>query len=136
MSPRTSSRYVCQACGAVHARWSGQCTSCGQWNSIEEEIIEQLPGTPKRRQTKQSREIELHDLGGPHDPLGRIQTGLEEFDQVLGGGMVPGSAILIGGDPGIGKSTLLLQTACAIAGAHAVIYLAGEEGIDQIRLRA
>ena len=124
--------YVCQQCGGVHPKWSGQCDHCGAWNSLTEEVQEKTPG-PRNK----GREIPMEGLKGSSKPLPRISTGSPEFDRVLGGGLVPGSATLIGGDPGIGKSTLLLQAACRMAGTGAgVAYFSGEESTDQIRMRA
>ena len=124
--------YVCQQCGGVHPKWSGQCDHCGAWNSLTEEVQEKTPG-PRNK----GREIPMEGLKGSSKPLPRISTGIPEFDRVLGGGLVPGSATLIGGDPGIGKSTLLLQAACRMAGTGAgVAYFSGEESADQIRMRA
>jgi len=124
--------YVCQQCCGVHPKWSGQCDHCGAWNSLTEEVQEKTPG-PRNK----GREIPMEGLKGSSKPLPRISTGIPEFDRVLGGGLVPGSATLIGGDPGIGKSTLLLQAACRMAGTGAgVAYFSGEESTDQIRMRA
>ena len=124
--------YVCQQCGGVHPKCSGQCDHCGAWNSLTEEVQEKTPG-PRNK----GREIPMEGLKGSSKPLPRISTGIPEFDRVLGGGLVPGSATLIGGDPGIGKSTLLLQAACRMAGTGAgVAYFSGEESADQIRMRA
>ena len=124
--------YVCQQCGGVHPKWSGQCDHCGAWNSLTEEVQEKTPGPHNK-----GREIPMEGLKGSSKPLPRISTGIPEFDRVLGGGLVPGSATLIGGDPGIGKSTLLLQAACRMAGTGAgVAYFSGEESTDQIRMRA
>ncbi|MBI4183265.1 MAG: DNA repair protein RadA [Proteobacteria bacterium] len=132
---RKGSRYVCQACGATQPRWAGRCESCGEWNTIvEEPIAETIPRAlgPKAR----GRAIELVGLKGASEPVGRRRSGLGEFDRVCGGGLVPGSAVLVGGDPGIGKSTLLLQVAAALARAGAVVYVSGEEAVDQVRMRA
>ena len=129
--------FVCQACGAVHPRWTGKCDSCGGWNSIVQEAgggaIPKGLGAKKK-----GRAIELSPLDGPSDrTYPRHMTGIKEFDRVMGGGLVPGSAILIGGDPGIGKSTLLLQAVCALAKRQArCVYISGEESVDQVRMRA
>ena len=131
---KSKTSYVCQSCGGVHSKWSGQCDHCNAWNTLTEEIQEQAPGALGR--TK-GRKVELESLKGTAAPQPRISTGIPEFDRVLGGGLVPGSATLIGGDPGIGKSTLLLQTVCTMAanGLKAA-YFSGEESADQIRMRA
>ena len=135
---RPQLRYVCTACGSVSARWTGQCPECGAWNTLQQEAAP--TATPFARR---------HGLKGGGTPIAlapldavvalppRTPTGIAEFDRALGGGLVPGSAILIGGDPGIGKSTLLLQAAGRMARAGAkVAYVSGEEAADQVRLRA
>lgn len=128
--------FICQNCGAVHSRWSGKCDSCGEWNTIAEESLE--AALPKGMGAKKGRAIEFVDLKGERaDRVPRHITGIAEFDRVAGGGLVPGSAILIGGDPGIGKSTLLLQVMCTLAKRGvACAYVSGEEAVDQVRLRA
>ncbi|MBI2233949.1 MAG: DNA repair protein RadA [Micavibrio aeruginosavorus] len=134
---KSRSSFVCQSCGAVSSRWSGKCEACGDWNTIAEEVAE--AATPKGLGAKsKGRALELVDLQGrDHALLPRMMTGINEFDRVTGGGLVPGSALLIGGDPGIGKSTLLLQVVCALGrGKARCIYVSGEEAVDQVRLRA
>ncbi len=139
---KAAPRFVCQSCGTAHVRWSGRCEACGEWNSIVEETgRDSLPGGLGRGQRKAGRPIELLGLEGSEAPLPRRRSGILEFDRVCGGGLVPGSAILVGGDPGIGKSTLLLQVAAALTGPEAdaglaCAYFSGEEAVDQIRLRA
>jgi DNA repair protein RadA/Sms len=130
--------YVCRDCGAAHRKWSGHCETCGAWNSIEEDPGLSAAGPPaKTLGSTKGRSIKLNPLSGSEAPPPRRSSGIAEFDRVLGGGLVPGSAILVGGDPGIGKSTLLLQAAAAFAqGGAATIYVSGEEAIDQIRMRA
>ena len=131
---KSKSIYVCQECGGVHSKWSGQCDHCGAWNSLVEEIEEKAPGVLGR---SKGQKVALEGLKGSAPPLPRISTGIPEFDRVLGGGLVPGSATLIGGDPGIGKSTLLLQTVCTMAkNKLKAAYFSGEESADQIRMRA
>jgi DNA repair protein RadA/Sms len=131
---RPDSRYVCDGCGAWHAKWSGRCDACGEWNSLVEEAA---PKPVPKGLRGAGRPLELVGLRGTTATPPRLATGIEEFDRVLGGGLVAGSAILIGGDPGIGKSTLALQAAAALAQDGAsVAYVSGEESIDQIRLRA
>src|SRR6516225_12406617 len=134
---KISKAYVCQACGAVTARWSGKCTSCGEWNSITEE---QAPsGSPALVAIRggKGRLASFETLAAAPIDAPRLPTGMAELDRVLGGGLVPGSAVLVGGDPGIGKSTLLLQAAASLANAgRRVLYISGEEAIDQVRLRA
>ena len=138
---RATTQHVCQACGAVHPRWAGRCDACGEWNSIAEEATpDSAPVGGKARATKRAgRNIDFVGLDGKKQPLPRHKTGIGEFDRVAGGGLVPGSALLIGGDPGIGKSTLLLQAVAGLtrAGANArCAYISGEESVDQVRIRA
>lgn len=136
MSKKAKALYVCNSCGAVHNKWSGKCDSCGEWNTIAEETAPQ--NIPKGMgSTKTGRIIEFTSLKGSEAPRERIKSGMDELDRVLGGGFVPGSITLIGGDPGIGKSTLLLQAMCALATKnHKCAYISGEEAVDQIRMRA
>jgi len=131
-------RYVCQACGSAYAKWTGRCDSCGEWSSIVEEAPRvQVPGGLQRSARVQARPVDFVELSGPSEPAARRPTGIAEFDRVCGGGLVAGSAVLVGGDPGIGKSTLLLQVAARLGGAGLrAAYVSGEEAIDQIRLRA
>ncbi|MCC5981115.1 MAG: DNA repair protein RadA [Oceanicaulis sp.] len=137
--PRSDAVYVCQSCGAVHAKWAGRCDDCGSWNSLQEETPAAPLGTQAsgpKRSTRRSR-LELVDLGSATDDPPRFETGMAEFDRVAGGGLVPGSAVLVGGDPGIGKSTLLLQAAARLARAgQRAVYISGEEAADQVRRRA
>lgn len=129
--------YVCQSCGAVSSKWSGKCEACGEWNSISEEIV--AAAIPKGMSgARRGHALELVDLKGQsHEKIPRRQAGIAEFDRVTGGGLVPGSALLIGGDPGIGKSTLLLQVVCALGNrGQRCVYVSGEEAVDQVRLRA
>ena len=129
-------RYICAACGSVTHRWQGQCADCGEWNTLAEEAPETV-FSAKHDLSSGGRAIQFEALDAPGEKLGRRGTGLAEFDRALGGGLVPGSAVLMGGDPGIGKSTLLLQAAAQIAcnGANAV-YISGEEAAAQVRMRA
>ena len=131
---RTASSYVCQECGASQPKWSGRCDACGGWNTLVEEIA--ASGPPRGLGGKRGRKIAFSPLDGEIVPVVRRTTGIGEFDRVTGGGLVPGSALLIGGDPGIGKSTLLLQVTAALAGAARAAYISGEEAIDQLKLRA
>ena len=129
-------RYICTECGSVQPRWQGQCADCLQWNTLTEEAPETV-FTAKHHLSGGGRVIAFEALDAPTKPLLRRSTGIAEFDRALGGGIVPGSAILMGGEPGIGKSTLLLQASAQIArtGAKAV-YVSGEEATGQVRLRA
>ena len=132
---KSAARFVCQECGAAFARWTGRCEACGGWNTVVEEAP---PEEPARGLGKggRGRRIELVGLAGAEEPPPRLRSRLEELDRVCGGGLVAGSALLVGGDPGIGKSTLLLQAAAALSSAVACIYVSGEESVDQVRLRA
>jgi DNA repair protein RadA/Sms len=134
---RTKTSYVCQACGAVSARWQGRCESCGEWNTISEEIVDSGVGAGPKSAVAGGRPVELLPLAGETETASRVTTGIAELDRVTGGGFVMGSAVLVGGDPGIGKSTLLLQGAAALARqGKRVIYVSGEEAVAQVRLRA
>ncbi|KQT88386.1 DNA repair protein RadA [Aurantimonas sp. Leaf443] len=129
--------FICQSCGAVYQRWQGKCEACGEWNTIvEENAAGGIAGGPQRSRRKGTPSA-LLPLSGESEEAPRIVSGIGELDRALGGGIVRGSAILIGGDPGIGKSTLLMQGAAALADrGHSVIYVSGEEAIAQVRLRA
>jgi DNA repair protein RadA/Sms len=132
-------RYVCQACGSVQPRWQGQCPDCSDWNSLVEDAAGVVTPFSARHDLRSGgRAVELVGLDAEVALPARTSTGIAEFDRALGGGLVPGSATLIGGDPGIGKSTLLLQAAARIAAAGdgTVAYVSGEEAADQVRLRA
>src|SRR3954471_4507156 len=133
---RGSASYVCQACGTAHPKWSGRCDSCGAWNTLAEESAAPPAGVSARKIGK-GRAFALEGLASTHREPPRRATGVAEFDRVAGGGLVPGSALLIGGDPGVGKSTLILQALASYArtGARAV-YISGEEALPQVRLRA
>ncbi|WP_176952651.1 DNA repair protein RadA [Belnapia rosea] len=130
-------RYVCQACGAVYPKWAGRCDACSEWNTLQEEAPATARGPGPAAKVAGGRRVEFVGLQGSSAPPPRIPTGLAELDRVLGGGIVPASAVLVGGDPGIGKSTILLQAAARIAaGGHRALYVSGEEAIEQVRLRA
>lgn len=126
--------YVCQSCGAVHSKWAGKCESCGAWNTLSEEAANDK--LPKGLSAGKGRAVAFTTLSGEQADVPRQQTGIAEFDRVTGGGLVKGSAILIGGDPGIGKSTLLLQVVAALSQNARTAYISGEESVDQVRLRA
>jgi DNA repair protein RadA/Sms len=134
---KDSAIFVCQTCGAVHGKWAGQCSSCQGWNCIVEESRSAPPGAMKPASTARTRGLNFETLESDTPEPPRIITGVTEFDRVCGGGVVPGSAILLSGDPGVGKSTLLLDVAgrAAMRGAR-VAYISGEEAIEQIRSRA
>jgi DNA repair protein RadA/Sms len=136
---KSLSRYVCQSCGAASAKWSGRCEACGAWNSIVEEAPrEAAPGGLGRSGQGRGRRLGFVGLDGQGEQAARQAIGIGELDRVCGGGLVGGSAILIGGDPGIGKSTLLLQAVAALDAAKGggSAYISGEESVDQIALRA
>ncbi|MGE0802137.1 MAG: DNA repair protein RadA [Lautropia sp.] len=127
-------RYVCRDCGAVSAKWLGQCPSCNAWNTLEETRPERTPANRFDALVAPSAVALLSSV--PIDSAPRLPTGLDEFDRVLGGGIVPGSVVLIGGDPGIGKSTLLLQALASVSRRETVLYVSGEESLAQVALRA
>ncbi len=131
---KAKSSYVCQECGAIHSKWVGRCDSCGAWNALVEEAAPE--STPKGLGTKRGKKIEFVDLNGSETPPPRRISGIGEFDRVLGGGLVAGSAVLVGGDPGIGKSTLLMQVTAQLAQHGKTVYISGEEAVAQLRLRA
>jgi DNA repair protein RadA/Sms len=136
---RRNLTYVCQNCGAVYGRWQGKCDACGEWNTLAEEGAGSGagagpagPGRPPRK----GRPFALEPLAGAAREAPRLPCGIAEFDRATGGGFVRGSALLLGGDPGIGKSTLLIQAAAALArSGHRAVYVSGEEAVAQVRLR-
>ncbi|MGH6784972.1 MAG: DNA repair protein RadA, partial [Sphingomicrobium sp.] len=135
---KLKARYVCQACGSVSPRWQGQCADCSEWNSLVQEAA-QVSNIFAAKHNLQGggRRLALVGLDTPAALPERIASGIAEFDRAIGGGIVPGSAMLVGGDPGIGKSTLLLQVAARLAAdGRDVIYVSGEESAEQVRLRA
>src|SRR3990172_8152042 len=134
---KKQSRYVCQQCGRISAAYMGRCPQCGEYNSMVEELV--APESSLRKGTRHSQSTtsqarRLKDISG--DAEDRIPVPIEEFSRVLGGGIVPGSIVLVGGDPGIGKSTLLLQIAMGMASKLRVLYVSGEESERQIKMRA
>src|SRR6266581_7540881 len=131
---KNSASFTCQNCGAVYNRWQGKCESCGEWNSIAEEGAAAAgPGRAPRK----GRVFALEPLTGETHDAPRLASGVPELDRVTGGGFVRGSVLLVGGDPGIGKSTLLIQATAALARAgHRAVYISGEEAVAQVRLRA
>lgn len=136
---RSDNVFVCQSCGAVHSKWAGRCDDCGEWNSLVEEAPAAPLGTQASAPKKRGRaaRLDLVDLGADTPEPPRLISGISELDRVCGGGLVPGSAVLVGGDPGIGKSTLLLQLMARLAsGKHRAIYISGEEAVAQVRRRA
>ena len=131
---KSSTLYICNECGTQHPKWVGKCPDCGGWNSLHEEVVSSVPKGLKRNSS--TKPLEFYNLKGETAPPPRYITGINEFDRVCGGGLVPGSVLLVGGDPGIGKSTLLLQVAAMLSQTQKCAYISGEEGLDQIRLRA
>ena len=129
--------FICSACGASTSKWSGRCESCGEWNTISEEVPLSSGPASKSLGARRGSAVPLTDLSAIEAPPPRAASGLGELDRVLGGGLVPASAILVGGDPGIGKSTLLLQAAAAFARKGLkTVYVSGEEASAQVRMRA
>ena len=136
MSAKKSIQYQCQQCASTYSKWSGRCDNCGAWNSLVETeraiekkaVIERSQGKPLTAQSMSDVETEAIQT--------RLSTGITEIDEVLGGGVMPGGVVLVAGQPGIGKSTLLLQVAASVGGSRAVLYVSGEESAGQIRLRA
>lgn len=136
---KAKTRYICQACGSTQMKWMGRCPDCGEWNTLQETIVEaSKPGaiTPAARQAlvERNKPQPLDSIAA--DSYQRTLLPMAEFNRVLGGGLVPGSITLIGGDPGIGKSTLLLQISAGLAQSGQVLYVSGEESAQQIKLRA
>src|SRR4029079_13247590 len=128
--------FICQNCGTTYGRWQGKCDGCGEWNTISEESAGIAPAGPGKAPRK-GRAFALEPLSGANHEAPRLASGIAEFDRVTGGGFVRGSVLLVGGDPGIGKSTLLIHAADALARAgHRAVYISGEEAVAQVRLRA
>ncbi len=135
-------QFVCQSCGTIYPRWAGKCEACGEWNTIIEEDLPQKE-SPTATGGRGGRKIDFSDLQGAPEIIFRLKSQIGELDRVCGGGLVPGSVILVGGDPGIGKSTLLLQAVANLSkGVNKIgsptkcVYISGEESVDQVRLRA
>lgn len=134
---KTKTQYNCQACGSISPKWSGQCQDCGEWNSLTEVVLSQRPSKASTRNGYVGKLSEVKTLNEVEiEQFDRLKTPLNELDRVLGGGLVVGSVVLIGGDPGIGKSTLLLQALATMAEHHRVLYVTGEESMQQVSLRA
>lgn len=139
MAKKDIKQFVCQNCGSIYPKWQGKCDACGEWNTILEEQVGGEGFTNLNPKRSKGHQIEFVPLSGAEEHLSRLPTGIAELDRVCGGGLVAGSVILVGGDPGIGKSTLLLQSCAKIATMDShpeVYYISGEEAIDQVRLRA
>jgi DNA repair protein RadA/Sms len=132
---KTRTQYICQSCGATSVRWAGQCKNCGEWNTLEETVVESRSARASNRSwTPLSQPLPLSEIKA--DQFQRLPVGIGELARVLGGGIVPGSVVLVGGDPGIGKSTLLLQVSALLAATGPVLYVSGEESAQQIKMRA
>ena len=137
MATKPKSAFVCNDCGADYRKWQGQCTECGSWNSLSEVRGVAASGAAKSRQGYAGARAEVQVLSDISlEELPRVPSSFAELDRVLGGGLVPGSVVLIGGHPGAGKSTLLLQVLCNIAQARSALYVTGEESLQQVAMRA
>jgi len=133
---KTRTHHVCSACGGTAPKWSGQCPHCGEWNTLQESVVDERPAA-RNRYAGLAPASGVRELGAvAAESIDRLPTGSEEFDRVLGGGLVAGSVVLIGGDPGIGKSTLLLQALAHLCASHPVLYVSGEESASQVAMRA
>ena len=133
---KQKNQYICQSCGTIHPRWAGQCDGCSEWNTISEQAVESTAPLGAKVRRAQGNTIDFVPLKGTAEKAPRTQSDITEFDRVTGGGLVDGSVILIGGDPGIGKSTLLLQVTANLSRKVKVAYVSGEESIEQVRMRA
>ena len=134
---KTKIIYTCSQCGSQSPKWIGQCADCGAWNSFVEEVQTQVKQGARSTGYAGEQSLEVTLLSDVElENIDRTSTGIEEFDRVLGGGLVPGSVVLLGGDPGIGKSTLLLQTVSHLAETHRALYVTGEESLQQVTLRS
>ena len=137
MAKAKTSAFFCQNCGYESAKWMGQCPGCKEWNTFVEELVDRkaLSGSGKRKPASEAKPVPLSSIVASDEE--RVSTNMKELDRVLGGGIVRGSLVLVGGDPGIGKSTLLLQV-CRNLSAQglSVLYVSGEESLQQIKIRA
>ena len=129
----SKSIFICSNCGAASAKWIGRCPSCGEWNTYQEEIVQKIPKAGRVKPLITSTPKRLQEIS--HLAQTRICSKMSEFDRVAGGGLIPGSLVLIGGEPGIGKSTLVLQLALGMEGRR-ILYVSGEESLEQLKLRA
>ena len=141
MAAKLKSVYICSACGYESPKWNGKCPSCGEWNTFEEEIVEASPKKTSAKASASAAGVNLADKVRTLSQIDtddeiRYSTGASELDRVLGGGLVKGSLVLLGGEPGIGKSTLLLQICSYLGKEHSILYVSGEESVRQIKLRA
>ena len=134
---KTKTAFFCTSCGSELSKWAGQCPDCKDWNTVKEFRPSKLPGAPRGGGYAGSTETQVTELAAvSEEKITRVSVGIGELDRVLGGGVVPGSVVLLGGDPGIGKSTLLLQVLAKLAGRSNCLYVSGEESLQQINMRA
>ncbi|HBF86468.1 MAG TPA: DNA repair protein RadA [Clostridiales bacterium] len=133
MKNKITSKYVCSECGAISPGWLGRCPNCGKFGTITEEIEETTAEKPSAKRTVYQKPIKVSEV--EREKFARIKSGTDEFDVVLGGGIVPASLVLIGGDPGIGKSTLMTQVACSLSENHRTLYCSAEESCAQVKMR-
>ena len=132
----SSVRYVCRECGHVETKWNGRCPECGSWNSFEEEAVQALPKSAKAV-SKPVMDNEIKKLSEvPYDPGMRVSSGIDELDRILGGGVMRPSSVLVGGEPGIGKSTIMAQMLSSLSSQDSVLYVSGEESPSQVRMRS
>lgn len=136
MPKKSATQFICQQCGAVRSKWSGRCDNCGAWNSFIEQVAESLGNTVVAASKGTPLKPQAITKVRPSQQEGRLSTGIADVDAVLGGGIVPASVILIAGQPGIGKSTLLMQLAQSLAATQPVLYVSGEESVGQVKVRA
>jgi DNA repair protein RadA/Sms len=134
---KARSQFVCQQCGAIHSKWSGRCDNCGEWNTLVEQVTSSGTSSVAKGSTsgKKLNVQSIKDVKS-EDNSRRMGTGADDLDTVLGGGILPGAVVLLAGQPGIGKSTLLLQVTAHVAATHPVLYVSGEESASQVKLRA
>ena len=140
MATKGKMHFVCNECGASGTKWAGQCGDCGAWNTLTEVPVDATPGAKKNRYAGYAGEADgraIRNLAevAPEESA-RASSGIEEFDRVLGGGLVRGAVVLIGGDPGVGKSTLLLQAVVSLSARMKTLYVTGEESLEQVSMRA
>lgn len=134
---KSKTQFICQSCGAIHSKWSGRCDNCGQWNTLVEQVVEAGASTvAKARSTGTKLKAQTIAAIERHESDNRISSGISDVDTVLGGGILPGSVTLLAGQPGIGKSTLLLQITAHVASGNEVLYVSGEESASQVKARA
>jgi DNA repair protein RadA/Sms len=135
--PKTKTQYVCQNCGATHTKWSGRCDNCGEWNTLVEQVVDTGKSVvAKAGSSGKTLKVQSINAIATESADARMSTGIGDLDMVLGGGILPGAVVLLAGQPGIGKSTLLLQATAHVAGTQPVLYVSGEESASQVKLRA